>query len=420
VNWRCAGQAAAVAAAAVCVPPPGAQAAEWTWGGSLTGRLEQVTNATYAVSAAPASSRRTLSATGDLAGRAEDWNAGLNANYTFNDSSTPSLGLDAYGFGVNGSRRFERDTLGLVAFMRRESALTSAPGSSGTSPGSSGTSYALARRQTTSLAPNWQRALSERWTLNASTNLQAVSYDRRKAGLVDYSDASASAGLTYTFSPRMDLRLGANAQRFRTDPAATKSDTVSVTAGIKYLLSDYWTLDASYGATRVKSRFSADSRVCPAPAIFCENGEVPFTVVATNTAGTISGSTWNATSSYVPDERSSFALFSSRSVGPSGGGSQSVTQNTGLGYAYRFSDHLIVRADGALGRSATVGASKVGPATHSRQASASLAWQFAERWSLDAGARWYQSRLSAGSSPASATFFVSLRYDMARQNVTQW
>jgi hypothetical protein len=416
VNWRGAGQAAAgaaVAAATVCGPLPGAQAAEWTWGGSLTGRFEEVTNATFALSAASASSRRTLSATGDLAGRAEDWNAGLNANYTLNDSSNPSLGLDAYGFGVNGSRRFERDTLGLVATVRRESALTGAPGSSGTS-------YALARRETTSVAPNWQRALSERWTLNASANLQAVSYDRSTAGLVDYRDASTSAGLSYALSPRMDLRLGANAQRFRTDPAATKSDTVGVTAGIRYQFSDYWTLDASYGATRVKSRFSADSQVCPAPAIFCETGVVPFTVVATDTTGTISGSTWNATSSYVPDERNSLTPYSSRSVGPSGGGSQSVNQNTGLGYAYRFSEHLIARADGSLGRSATVGASKLGPVTHSRQAGASLAWQFAERWSLDAGARWYQSRLSTGSSPGSATFFVSLRYDMARQRVTQW
>jgi len=330
---------AALAAAAACLQVLGAQAAEWTWGGSLTGRIEHIMNPTLAVPATPADSRRTLAVTGQLAGRAENWDALLDAHYTWNESHTPVLAIDEYGLAFSGNRRFERDALGLVAYTRRDASLTNVA-----TP--SGASIALARRDSNSLAPSWQRSLSERWALSADASAQSVAYDQRTAGLVDFESTSGSIGLKYTLSPRLDLRLGGNALRFRTNPATSSSDSTGITVGAKYLVSDFWTLDASFGSTRVKSRFMATSLICPVvPVIFCENGLVPFLAVGTQGEGTVQGSTWNVAVNYVPDERNALSLLSLRTVGPSGGGSLSLTESSSMIYTRRFTDHLSATAE---------------------------------------------------------------------------
>ena len=400
---------AALAVAAACLPALAAHAAEWTWGGSLAGRVEQISNPTLAVPAAPTDSRRAVAATGQLASRAEDWDAALDAHYTWNESSTPILDIDEYGLVFGGHRLFERDTLGLSASTRRDASLANVA-----TP--SGASIALAQRDTSNIAPTWRHSLTERWTLDAEASAQTVAYGQRTPGLVDFSSTGGSVGLKYRLSPILDLSLGANALRFRTDPATTASDSRGWTAGLHYLPNDYWTLDASFGGTRVKSRFTATSLICPvAPVIFCETGLVPFLAVGTEREGTVQGSTWNAAASYVPDERNTLLLLSTRSVGPSGGGSLSVTESVGVTYTRRLTDRVSVTADASRRSTAIVGASAIGSATRTSYASASLAWQLAERWTLDAGARWLRSRLPSGGSPESATLFVSLRYAVSQQ-----
>lgn len=405
MSW-CRSFLAATALAAASGGGFDARAAEWTWGGSASGRVEQIGNPSLATPPA-AASRSTLGVDLDLAARSEEWDAAASANYASNSSSLQSLAQDSYGAALALKLRYARDILGLNASLRRESTLTS-------ELATTGVSIAQAQRETRSLAPSWQRTLSERLSLALDANLQSVAYDRRGGSLTDFTSASASAGLVYQLSPRAEARFTAGASRFRTEPFTSDSDTTNFSVSLQYLPNDRWTLNGSWGPSRTRTRVAGQARICPVAAVFCDAGLVPFEITPTEERRVSSGDTWSLSANWAASPSTSMLLQASRAVVPGGGGTLSQSEAMSASLNHRINERLSAVADigetrtGTLQQGAAAGIA-------SRRAGASINWQLEERVSLDAGLRWNQSRLPGGASPDSTTLFVALRYSLSRR-----
>jgi hypothetical protein len=375
----------------------------------LSGRVEQISNATLAVPAGASAQRRSLIADIDGAARGEAWDATANAQYAINSSNLPQLGQDSYSFGLRANRQFERDTVGFASSLRRESTLTSGLASFGAS-------FALAQRQTLSLAPTWQHPLTERLSLVTDASVSAVTYGDAppNSGLVNYTSTSATGGLAYSLSPSTRLRLTANASRFRTDPFTSSSNVMGWSASVQHTFSERWTVAASFGPTRIDSRFASGAQICTVPVIFCEAGLVPFTFVPAQVERVSTGNAWNASAIYTPSERTTLSLLTMRAVTPSGGGALTVLETTSATLAHSFTDRLSASADAAQSSQTTV-AVGAGTSTQARRAGASPSWQLDERLWLDGGIRWQQVNVAGGGVPESTTVFLALRYSLARQ-----
>lgn len=397
---------AALALLAAALPAP---AAEWTWGGSLGARLERISNAPLATPAV-AATRRSLSAGFDLAARDAAWDATARADYSNNESNLRSQAQDGHGVSLALRRRFERDTLGLTASLRGESTLASELIAAGASNARS-----LGRRETLSLAPNWQRSLGERLTLTADAALDAVAVDPRAAGQADSRSLSLSAGLRYALSPRTELRVTARRSAIRTEPFSSDSDTTALTLGIQYQPDERWTLSGEWGPSSTRTVTASQALLCPVQQIFCDLGLVPFEVLPTEQRRSSAAAAWNATASYRAGERTTFMAQAAQASSPAvGGGPLSQTRSASLAASHRLGEHLSASAD-AGETSATTVVSGSGARTVTRRAGASLSWQLDERVFLEGGLRWQRSQIPGGESPESTMVFLGLRYELARR-----
>jgi hypothetical protein len=392
--------AAALALALAC---GAAAAAEWSWSPTAGARLEYWTNPSLAVPEGGDATRRSIAFGLDLAARDALWDASARAAYVRNESTDTRLDEDSYGLEFGARRFFERDTLGLDVSVRHQAL-------AGTDGTTDGLTRAGQRRNSTGVAPSWQRALGERLSLNVDAKLDSVDYDQAPGGvLVNYDFASASAALVWTLSPRTSANATASASRFRTDPFQSDSDTVSLQAGVQHLLTERWTLAAAGGPSRTKSRFAASAQFCPVEPIFCELGFVPIVTVPTQISDTLSGSVWNASAKYAAGERSTFDVGGGRSLQPSGGASLVVREQANASFTHALDDRLSLGARLRWSREVTVLATS-SPQTRTKFAEASLGWRLAEPWTLEARVFWQEADTGGRGAADSSTLSLDLRY----------
>lgn len=395
------------AALAACLTAASAAAAEWSLGGSGEGRVEHLSNPRFAAAPSPVT-RSSLSAGLGVAARAEAWDASLDARYRHYLEAEPDIS-DEESVAGRATRRFERSTLALAGSWARGS----------TTANDADPAVLVATsvpRETWSLAPSWQVALTQQWTASAGASFGAIRYARRAPGLADSDSGSANVGATYAVAERTSLGATAVASKTDTDPFSSRSETVSLQGTASHSFSERWSASASYGPSRTLTDTAAFALVCPVEQVFCELGLVPFVVSPATISRTVRGNTWSLSGSYQAAQHTTLSFAADRSVSAPGGGAATDNLTASLRLSHRLTDRLLAGAE-ANERHSQPPADERGEAarTRTRSASASLTWQLAERWSLDGGVSFQQSRLPTGPEAHSETVFVALRYAPERR-----
>jgi hypothetical protein len=395
---------AALACAALACAAQGAAADAWTLGGSVSARGESVSNPSLAVPAGERALRLTLAADLELRASTEVWEAALSAGVARHRSNESMLDTDDRSLALRLARRFERDTLEVAAAYRRDSTQAS-------ELRETGLVLARAQRDHVSLAPTWRRALTERLSAFAGLAYSQSHYPRPAAGLVDNSSESARAGLSYALGPRTDLSLSASATRTDTSPFTTRSRSQSAQVSLSHAWSERLSLSAAYGPSRTRTTVAALARVCALPQVFCDLGLAPFTVFPTTFEQVTRGYVYSLAANWQADPRSTLALAASRSASASGSGFPTETDSVSATWSHRLDEYLSLSADAAFTRADALGGI-VAARTRTERYAIGFAWQLAEDWFLDAGARLQRAELPGGGAPRSEAVHFGLRYQL--------
>lgn len=184
--------------------------------------------------------------------RTETRDLNLDAEVTrrqyFSDSDRDTTDL-----GLNGQylQRIERDRFELGLGLDWDSTLTS-------EVATSGRVQVRKRRERWSLAPGWERQVSERLSLNAGLSYQDVSYDDGlAAGLVDYSFATLGAGFGYGLDERTQLIGRVSYDRYDADQVRNEVESYGVLGGVAWAVSETWNLTTLLGVRRAEARTAA-------------------------------------------------------------------------------------------------------------------------------------------------------------------
>jgi len=167
---------------------------------------------------------------------------------------TPSIRYSSSGtyaslasnyYHLNGSAALTRglDTFSLTAAVGRDSSLQQ----NGLSSNGVGV-----RSDSTSAGLDWQRALTERATLDLDAGWSRVLYNQggESTGLVDYRYISGGPTIAYATSERNKIQLSAIVGQYLALDGNTESRNYSVQLGFNRQLSETWTLSAGGGYAR--------------------------------------------------------------------------------------------------------------------------------------------------------------------------
>jgi hypothetical protein len=311
----------------------------------LTGRVEY--NDNVALRASPTPSWRfvaepnvalvRLGETGQLTAR---------ARLAFNRYTNPEV-PDATdrGLSVGGTRRFERDSLGLqVDYAELSTQSAQVLGQTGLN---------LGRRQveTLSIVPRWTRSLAPRWSLlvDAGHVRSHFQQDASTTPATDYVTTSGSVGLNREFGERLSGGLSVAYLGFDTDPFISRTRSISLNANASWYATPTLKLIGGAGAQRVETERQRVVLVCPVDPSLCQAGLVALVPVGSPGESTRSVAPFNAGMEWQMSETERLVVSVSRRLNPSGVG---VVTGAFLASAY-YSRALSPRTDFALSATLT-------------------------------------------------------------------
>lgn len=386
-----------------------AAAAEWTAGGAATARTEWISNPGMAVPAQPARSRTSLGADVSLGARGELWDASASTGWSRWISGEENLEDTDANLSAQATRRFERSSAALAASFRRGSTQAGELTTTG---------ILLTRVQSDAwmLSPSARHALTERLSINAGASYATTRYERSggTTGLVDTSTGTLSAGGSYALAPATSAGATLSYGETDTEPFTTRSDTRSVQLSLSHAFSERWSASAAYGPSWTRTEAAAAVPICPVPLFFCQVGLVPFTLFPITVMRETRGNLYNLSSAYQLGAYTALSALASRSSSASGAGFVTDTGTISATLRQALGEGLAASLGAAQTRAESLGGLVADSRTRTRTLSATLSWQAAERWSVEAGASRVQVSLPAGLEPRSSTLFLALRYTPER------
>lgn len=390
-----------VSAALIALAAVPACGAEWTLGVSGGTRLEAIGNPRLAVPEEGAATRLTLSGAAALRGRTEIAELSLDAELARHASDESSLDTTDGSLRLGGSRRFERGSASASLSYRRDSTQAS-------ELEETGVLVTRAQRDDYAAGLSLQRALSERLSATAGVSASALRYDRASASLFDSDTQGATLGASYVPDARTTLGLAGSVSHVGTDPFSYRARTASLQASASYAWSERLSFSVAYGPSRTRIESAALVPVCPVPVELCLAGVVPFEALSSAQERVSTGAVYSASASWRAGLRTELGFAASRSRSPSGAGFLSQTDSASARLSHRLAEHLTAGAEVLVSEATSTGTAAT--RTRSQRYGVSLAWRFAEAWSLDAGARVSRSELPGGLAPASAAAYAGLRW----------
>jgi hypothetical protein len=316
------------------------------------------------------------------------------------DSWGASVGLDA-------RHLTERSTYGLAAQFLRDSTFAS-------ELRATGVVLARTQRDALSVAPSFERVLTERLSVSLDATASRSDYqDAAALGLQDNRAWSAAAGLGYAAAPRTRLTAALSAQHFETIPATSESDSATLRAGVSHRFSERLSATAGVGYFRARTILRQDAVVCPVAFALCELGLVPFVVVQVGGESRSDGWLFNGTLDWQLGERTSVSAALREDLNPSGAGVLVRTDALTVTLGHRFSDRLSGSVDASGYRSSYVGDSSGRSDSRLYGFGASLSWRAARDWLVEGGARHVRVTydIAPGADSDATTLFVLVRYD---------
>jgi len=244
------------------------------------------------------------------------------------------------------------------------------------------------RRMQLLAAPSLSYALDARTTLTSAVSHREVTFqDAGGAGLVDFTDRSASAGLVRALSQRTDLTLNLDAARFEAPRARVRSTTTGARAGLRHAWSERLDGGLELGAQRTDRDF-------------------PERGVARRAVDT--GLQLEGRLAYEL-ERGRVGLRLSRRVTPSASGDVLQRDEVVLNVAHRVSPRARLSAGLRRLRNRSLDAARSDERTLVR-INAGVQWSLARRWTLAGQLTYTQQERAGGSAVASRAAVLTLRY----------
>lgn len=118
---------------------------------------------------------------------------------------------------------------------------------------STGLVQTSSQRVLISIAPNWQRQLSERALVFANYNYSDIEYDG--TGRIDYWTDSASLGFSYALSEKTTLQTSVNASRYEAESISSEYQTYGLRAGFNHNFTETFSSGLTVGLTHTESDF---------------------------------------------------------------------------------------------------------------------------------------------------------------------
>jgi predicted porin len=315
--------------------------------------------------------------------------------------SRSELNTTDYLAALRMSASSERNGYGLSASFIRDSTLAS-------EARQTGIVHLRRQRSQLSLAPSYQRVLTERTSASVQYAFGDVGYESG-TGLRDSQDHQVSAGYAYALSARLKWDASLSWSKFKTKDHAVRSDTNGANLGMTYALSERASLGLGAGWRRTQTNIVSNFLVCPLGSQFlCEVfGVAPVTV--TQSFSTRESSLVLNASSDFQLESGRLSFRASRGTFPTASGLTVSTDRIGFEWRAELSQRLSATLSSSWLRSVYDG--NLGPASRYFSIEPSLSWKLAERLTLGTGYSYAYS--NTDNSPASAranTAYVALSY----------
>ena len=311
------------------------------------------------------------------------------------DADLKDLESDDQKFGVDTNYRSGLNLFALTADYIDDSTSTSEEGTTGNIRTSK-------RRVLKSIAPIWQRQVTERSVLFASYNFTDVDYE--EGSLTDYWNDSASFGVTHSLTEKTSVQVALATSRFVSDTLfSSEYKSNSVRIGLNHLLSETLTADMTVGFTRTDSDF----QLGPIKKSVTDNSLQFDASLAKQFLTT------TVKAGIVVSEI------------PSGEGRLLQTTALNLNIKHKISERLNLLLDMQVYKNETGGGITV--ASDEREYYSirpMLQWRATEWWTVTTDYRYRQQEYTntsrGGGVAESNAIFVTIRYVWPRENMGRW
>ncbi len=295
--------------------------------------------------------------------------------------------------GLRSRFKINRHSLGFDASLDYDSTLTS-------EEATTGLVQVNKRRSAMRVRPSWQYELTERTTLDAGLSYEDVSYDDVDLiPLTNYNFTRANFAVDYQLTERLQLVGQAAYDEYDARQVATRSTSVGVEAGLKYLLSETSTIRAAAGVRQSDAQTPT------------EDG-----LVDTDSSGPIFELEW--TKDFIVG---GIEILAERSLLPSGRGTLLDTTGLNVAFDYPITARWAFGFDARAYRNRNPGGEISGNDREFVDLSPSLERRLTESLRLDLSYRYrWQKREISEDDAVSNAVFLSVRYIWPREPLRRW
>jgi len=297
----------------------------------------------------------------------------------------------------------ERDTLGLIVDLLRDSTLVSELATTG---------VVLARRQrnTYSAYPTWTRAINETTSIRASYNFSRVRYDNASnTGLVDYVDQSLAMGVQHKLDDRRSLGVTAYYDRYETDAPSSRANTFGFQVGYDHRFTETLHGSLTVGLRKTRTDVAILDLRCETLVVagLCSGPVIAITAAESQQS---SGYTLDALLEK-RWETSTASVGISREINPSGIGSLVQTDRIQLTWLRQISPTFTASFAAAAYESRFIGGAPSSTESNYYRIEPHLTWRLSEELTMDASYSFAQQKYRGAGTPAQANLiYLSVQY----------
>lgn len=330
-----------------------------------------------------------------LAGRrteVSDIGVGLKVD-TRQYSDVSELDRTNGALGFRSRFQVNRHSLGFDTSLDYDSTLTS-------EEATTGILQVNKRRSKVFVRPSWRYELTERTTLDAGLSYEDVSYeDVDVIPLTNYTFARASFAVGYQLTERLQLVGQTAYDEYDASEVDTRSTSVGVEAGLKYLLSETSTIRAAAGIRQSDAQTPTEEGV-----------------IDTTNSGPIFELEW--TKDFIVG---GIELLAERSLVPSGRGTLLDTTGINLAFNYPITERWTFGLDASGYRNRNPGGEISGNDRDFVNLAPRLERRLTEALRLDLSYRYrWQKREISEDDAVSNAVFLSVTYRWPREPLRRW
>ncbi|WP_139191928.1 hypothetical protein [Thiocapsa roseopersicina] len=330
-----------------------------------------------------------------LAGRrteVSDIGVGLKVD-TRQYSDVSELDRTNGALGFRSRFQVNRHSLGFDTSLDYDSTLTS-------EEATTGIVQVNKRRSKVFVRPSWRYELTERTTLDAGVSYEDVSYeDVDVIPLTNYTFARASFAVGYQLTERLQLVGQTAYDEYDASEVDTRSTSVGVEAGLKYLLSETSTIRAAAGIRQSDAQTPTEEGV-----------------IDTTNSGPIFELEW--TKDFIVG---GIELLAERSLVPSGRGTLLDTTGINLAFNYPITERWTFGLDASGYRNRNPGGEISGNDRDFVNLAPRLERRLTEALRLDLSYRYrWQKREISEDDAVSNAVFLSVTYRWPREPLRRW